>query len=284
MNLIENDDLQLETLARLAQPPPLFEPASARFWDDPYIAQQLLIAHLDPDTEAASRKPETIDRTVVWLMQRLDLQPGAALLDLGCGPGLYTRRFAERGLQVTGVDFSENSIRYARDHDPRSMYIHADYLTLDMANSFDAVTLIYGDICVLSDQHRDTVLQGVRRALRPGGWFVFDITTPCHDDRRQPPSGWSVITGAGFWKPGPHLVLSRYYNYAEHDTGLEQYLVIENNGAVTEYRVWRHYYTPETIGAALRAQGFTVEAVYGDLTGTPYQPDSQWAGIVARKA
>lgn len=283
MNLIENGHLQLDALARLANQPPVFEPASARFWDDPYIAQQMLKAHLDPDTDAASRKPETIDRIVTWLMERLRLQPGANLLDLGCGPGLYTRRFAERGLQVTGMDFSENSIRYARDHDPRTTYIHANYLTLDAVDSFDAVTLIYGDICVLSDEHRDRVLQAVHRALRPGGRFVFDVTTPCHDDRRQPPTGWSVATGAGFWKPTPHLVLTRCYNYTEHDTGLEQYLVIEASGEITEYRIWTHYYTPETITAALRAQGFAVEAVYADLTGAPYQPDSQWAGIVARK-
>jgi SAM-dependent methyltransferase len=186
-------------------------------------------------------------------------------------------------LQVTGMDYSENSLQYARDHDPRTTYIHANYLTLDLVESFDAITLIYGDICVFSDEHRDRVLQNVYRALCPGGYFVFDVTTTCHPDRRKPETSWHVSTGAGFWKAAPHLVLSRYHAYDEHDTGLDQYLVIEDSGTITEYRVWRHDYTPETISPALRAQGFTLEAIYGDLMGTPYTPECEWAGIIARK-
>lgn len=283
MNLIRDGQLQLDALARLAQPPPLFEPSGALFWNDPYIAQQMLKAHLDPDTDAASRKPETIERTVNWLVQRLGLRPGTRLLDMGCGPGLYTRRFAERGLQVTGMDYSENSLRHAREHDPRTTYIHANYLTLDQVEAFDIITLIYGDICVLSDAHRDTVLRNVFRALRPGGYFVFDVTTPCHHDLRKPETHWDISTGAGFWKPAPHLLLTRFYHYAEHDTTLDQYLVIEDSGTLTDYRVWTHHYTPETISSELLAQGFSVEDAYADLTGAPYTPDAEWAGIVARK-
>jgi 2-polyprenyl-3-methyl-5-hydroxy-6-metoxy-1,4-benzoquinol methylase len=34
------------------------------------------------------------------------------IADFGCGPGLYTEKLAERGATVTGIDFSENSIRH----------------------------------------------------------------------------------------------------------------------------------------------------------------------------
>lgn len=283
MDFIHNGQLQLDMLARLAQRPPLFEPSGALFWNDPYIAQQMLKAHLDPNTDAASRKPEIIERIVTWLIERLGLQPGARLLDMGCGPGLYTRRFAECGLQVTGMDYSENSLRYAREHDPRTNYLHANYLTLDEAETFDVITLIYGDICVFSDENLNTLLQAVYRALRPGGFFVFDVTTPSHRDLRKPETCWEISTGAGFWKPSPHLVLTRFYHYAEHDTTLDQYLVIEDSGTLTDFRVWTHHYTPETISPPLRAHGFTVETAYADLMGTPYTPEAEWAGIVARK-
>lgn len=272
----------LADLARLEQKPPYFEPSPSRFWDDPYIAQQMLKAHLDPNTDAASRKPEAIDRTVAWLWERAGLQPGMRLLDLGCGPGLYTRRFAERGLNVTGVDLSENSLRYAREHDPVSTYIHADYRQLDVPAGFDAVTLIYGDLCVLNDADRDAVLAQVRRVLRPGGWFFFDVTTPQHANRRQPPTSWDIQTGAGFWKPTPHLTLTRYHDYPDHTTGLEQYLIIEESGAVTEIRVWTHYYSADDVTAFLTAAGFTVQGIYGDLTGAPYDPSGEWLGAAAQ--
>lgn len=283
LNLIQNGKLQFDLLERLSRRPPLFEPSGALFWDDPYIAQQMLKFHLDPNTDAASRRPEIIERIVNWLIERLALQPGAALLDLGCGPGLYTRRFAERGLQVTGMDYSENSLRYAREHDQRTTYIHANYLTLDRVESFDVITLIYGDICVFNDKDLNTLLQAVYRALCPGGFFVFDVTTPSHHDLRKPETRWEISTGAGFWKPSPHLVLTRFYHYAEPDTTLDQYLVIEDSGETTDYRVWTHHYTPETISPPLQAHGFTVEAAYADLMGTPYTPAAEWAGIIARK-
>jgi ubiquinone/menaquinone biosynthesis C-methylase UbiE len=284
MRLIENNRLLFDRLADLAIKPPLFEPSPARFWNDLYIAQQMLKAHLDPAADVASRRPETIERCVAWIAERAGLLPGARLLDLGCGPGLYARRFAGRGLRVTGVDFSENSLAYARQHDPHSTYIHADYRTLDLPlESFEAAVLIYGDLCVLNDADRDTVLQNTRRALSPGGYFFFDVMTPQHSDYHQPSVRWWVETSGGFWKPAPHLALLRHHQYPEHETGLEQYLVIEDSGDVTEYRIWSHYYSPEAITTVLEQQGFEVVGRYGDLTGAPYQPDGEWLGLAARR-
>ena len=57
----------LARLGRHAARPALFAPHAASFWDDPYISRQLLAAHLDPGTDAASRRPDTIDRSVAVL-------------------------------------------------------------------------------------------------------------------------------------------------------------------------------------------------------------------------
>ena len=81
-------------LHRSAARPALFAPHSAPFWDDPHISQQLLAAHLDPRSDAASRCPDTIDRSVAWLTSQLDLRSCGRVLDLGCGPGLYAERLA----------------------------------------------------------------------------------------------------------------------------------------------------------------------------------------------
>jgi cyclopropane fatty-acyl-phospholipid synthase-like methyltransferase len=64
-------------------------PRSEKFWTDAHIAKQTLAAHLNPQIDAASRRPETIQRSTSWIMQTLNLQPGDSLLDLGCGPGLW---------------------------------------------------------------------------------------------------------------------------------------------------------------------------------------------------
>ena len=59
---------------------------------------------LDPST------PEKI----IKLGKLLKLKEGKRVIDFGCGPGLYATRLAQKGAFVTGIDFSENSINYAR--------------------------------------------------------------------------------------------------------------------------------------------------------------------------
>ncbi len=161
------------TLSSLLQRPAPYEKTQQRFWTDPHISQGMLDAHLDPNTDAASRKPESIARSVEWICTLLPHQ--AKLLDIGCGPGLYTKRLCERGLCVTGLDFSERSIAYAKAHDPKSVYVTQDYLELEYENEFDMITMIWCDYGALNPQDRQNLLVRIHRALKPGGLFLFDV-------------------------------------------------------------------------------------------------------------
>ena len=138
--------MNLQKLKELQQKPAPFTPGEPLFWDDPHISTQMLKAHLDPSNDLASRRPETIDRSVQWLIKTLNLQPGDSVLDLGCGPGLYTSRLATFGLKVTGVDYSRSSILYAQkfsqEHQLAIEYRYQNYLELKEENSFDSVLLI----------------------------------------------------------------------------------------------------------------------------------------------
>src|SRR5512143_116208 len=95
----------ISQLIELQEKPEPFTPGEALFWNDPHISAQMLQFHLDPNTDAASRRPETIDRSIQWMNDSLALKAGDSILDLGCGPGLYASRFARAGLHVTGVDY-----------------------------------------------------------------------------------------------------------------------------------------------------------------------------------
>jgi SAM-dependent methyltransferase len=210
--------LSLDALDRaLARPEP-YAPHDAPFWDDPHIARQMLAAHLDPATDAASRRPDTIDRTVGHLVATLGLGTGDRLLDLGCGPGLYARRFAARGVAVTGIDLSPTSIAYAvgdaREAGMAIDYRVEDYTSSQLGGPFDAAALIYLDFGVLPDAPRDRLLDSLRLALRPGGVFVFDVHAPSR--QRVADSAVRVERAdGGFWRPGPHLVIETTYRYGE---------------------------------------------------------------------
>jgi cyclopropane fatty-acyl-phospholipid synthase-like methyltransferase len=83
-------------------------------WTDAHVSEQMLRYHLDPTVDTSSRRPQAIDAAIAWTTERFALGPGASILDLGRGPGLYTARWAAVAADVTGVDFSARSIAYAR--------------------------------------------------------------------------------------------------------------------------------------------------------------------------
>jgi SAM-dependent methyltransferase len=270
----------------LQQKPEPFTPGQPLFWDDHHISKQMLEAHLNPNIDAASRKPETIDRSVGWLIETLGLKTGASILDLGCGPGLYAFRFARAGCLVTGVDYSRRSIeyasRYAKDNDLEIVYRYENYLEIRDENQYDAALLIYGDFCPLNPEQRSKLLKNIHRALKPGGKFVLDVTTREHRKEHGNKNSWYAAQ-SGFWKPGPHLVLEQGFDYPEQSIWLDQYTVIETDGKVTIYRNWFQDYTPETIAAEMEQGGFAVESLWGDRTGRPYRQSSQWIGLITRK-
>jgi hypothetical protein len=81
-----------EWIADSVKRPALFETDSVSFWDDPYISEHLLAAHLNPESDGASRTLATIEETVANLTKSALLKPGDRVLDLGCGPGLERKQ------------------------------------------------------------------------------------------------------------------------------------------------------------------------------------------------
>ena len=85
-------------------------------WHQPDFSERMLQEHLSQDHDAASRRADTIDAHIDWIHDHLLKGHAAKILDLGCGPGLYTSRLAQRGHECLGIDFSPASIAYATDH------------------------------------------------------------------------------------------------------------------------------------------------------------------------
>ncbi len=285
----KNDQLTFELndtrLAPYYQKPKLFTPGEVLFWDDQHISEQVLAVHLDPETELASRKPETIEASVAWIVEQLGLEAGDAVLDLGCGPGLYAVQLARRGLAVSGVDISHTSIAYAHsfvaEQKLRINYRCQDYLTITDEKKFDVVLLIYGDYCTFNPEDRQRLLGVVGRALRPGGHFVLDVSTRVHREKYGLKKSLYPSKG-GFWRPGPHLVIEHGFDYPKDGIWLDQYIIVEESGSLRVYRNWFQDYDREGITAELTAGSFDVQSVWGDLTGKPYCEDGEWIGVVAK--
>lgn len=258
--------MNFDLLINHTQKPKIYTKGTAEMWVDAHISHQLLKTHLNPDIDLASRKESTISETVEWI---LDQTSGEKLhiLDLGCGPGLYTERLAEKGHQVTGVDFSLTSIDYARKSSHRKKlninYIHQNYLTLQEENRYDLVMMIFTDFGVLSPVDRNVLLENVYRALKPGGRFVFDVLN--EGFLEKPGEREWQVAKSGFWRPGPYLVLSDYFLYEREKVILNQYVIVDESGAMDVYRFWTHGFSHEDLKNIVKSKGFEQTRCHDDV-------------------
>ena len=103
----------------------------------------------------------------------------ASVLDVGCGTGSLAVMLASSGRTVVGVDPALASLEIARAKESRVTWIHGDATTLP-ALSVDLATMTGNVAQVFLGDDWEATLRGVRRALKPGGHFVFETRRPEH--------------------------------------------------------------------------------------------------------
>lgn len=262
--------------------PEPYEPGG-ELWNDPHISKMMLEAHLSQDTDAASYRPEKIAAICAYLIGAMRLKNGKSIADLGCGPGLYCSRLAQQGFHMTGIDRSENSIRYAKNQDRESNYVLASYLDPFGINQFEAALMVSQDYGVLSPQNRKVLLGNVRNALKPNGWFAFDVCSiSAFENRKDTADLKWYASDSGFWRPHKHFVLKKTIFYP-HIFALCDFVTVLDSLGIEAYHIYQSFFSPDSIRAELEENGFGVDAILSNLYGEPYSPASLEIGVICRK-
>lgn len=104
------------------------------------------------------------------VLELLAPQPGEHILDLGCGDGVLSKRIAERGCNVVGLDSSADFVAAARERGLE--VIEQSASDMDFGARFDAV---FSNAALHWMKDADRVIANVARALRPRGRFVGEF-------------------------------------------------------------------------------------------------------------
>lgn len=274
-----------EQIRKMLEKPPVYKKMEIPFWDDAYISMQMLNAHLDPEFEGASRKHDFIDQSVAWIREIAPPEQYPHLLDVGCGPGIYAERFARQGYQVTGIDFSRRSIRFAKDSAERQgleiRYQVQNYLEMEWGQTFHLAAFIYCDYGALSTEDRQTAMKTIYRHLKPGGRLILDVFSMERYRSFQEKQVWEVCQGDGFWRKEPYTCISGFYKYPDCVT-LDQISVITDQDAAVYY-LWNTCFTREMLRREAEAAGFRVCGFFGDVAGGPYHADSDTIAVLLEK-
>ena len=260
----------IDKLFNLLQKPLLWQRSEEPFWDDEHISKGMLKAHLNPNWDAASRKHSFIDRSAIWLSSVIP--KGSKILDIGCGPGLYTKRLSDMDYAVTGMDYSKRSITYAKSQDSKTDYIYQNYLELDYTGVFDAVILIYCDYGALTADERKMLVPKVYKALKPGGLFIFDVFTEKYFSRKSKKASWELYENGGFWNAEPYIYLEATHFYENGTVTGEQIIIVTTNG-VKRYLLWDTAYTVERLIGEIAP--FNVKGAFDDVCGSQHYDGSE---------
>ena len=124
------------------------------------------------------------------VLKLINARKGDRILDLACGQGVFSRYLASKGMQVEGLDSSEELIQYARSRSKPSIVFHvADARKKEAFEKqrFDAAACI---LALQNMERLEPVFQNIAQWLKPEARFVFVITHPCFRIPRQTHWGW----------------------------------------------------------------------------------------------
>ena len=154
-----------------------------------------------------------------FLVSQLGLQPGARILDVGCGPGRHSHELARRGFLVHGIDISQAFIDLATANAVEgSSFERMDARAMTFESEFDvAICLCQGAFGLMTAGGHDIdVLTGIRRALKATGTLalsafnayfavkyfeeaVFDAASGVNHEKTEVRNQDGEVLGADLW-------------------------------------------------------------------------------------
>jgi len=283
-----NSDSAFGFLEAINKKPAVFSIyTAAELWTNEHTSAHMLEHHLNEDTDVSSRNGQFIDQSVQWMMKHFELSQGSKVADFGCGPGLYSSRFAQRDADVVGIDFSSRSIDYARgyakDNALEVEYVEANYLEFQSDSKFDLIVMIMWDFCALAPAQRASLLLKFETLLNDGGHIVLDVYSLGEFAKKVEGFHCENRQLNGFWADGPHYTFVSSFRYETESVSLDKYTIIEE-GRQREVYNWLQFFTPESLRKEALLAGLDIHELYGDVAGKPYDTDStQFAVALKRK-
>ena len=154
-----------------------------------------------------------------FIVSQLGLQPGARILDVGCGPGRHSHELARRGFLVHGIDISQAFIDLATANAVEgSSFERMDARAMTFESEFDvAICLCQGAFGLMTAGGHDIdVLTGIRRALKATGTLalsafnayfavkyfeeaVFDAASGVNHEKTEVRNQDGEVLGADLW-------------------------------------------------------------------------------------
>lgn len=280
--------MRLVDLGTRQLPPVPWEEGDNIPWDDPAFSERMLQEHLRQDTIAASRPFAKIDAQVRWIHDAVLRGRASHVLDLACGPGLYTNRLAQLGHECAGIDFAPASVTYAREEAAARglacSYALADVRTATFGADFDLVMMTFGQINVFTRAQARAVVARACAALRPGGALVLEPQrfATVQGAGEAAPSWYAA--SSGLFSASPHVCLIESFWDATLRCATQRFFVVDaETAALARYALTTEAYEDGEFVEMLTDVGFVDVQLLPSLIGEPDESQAFNLAVLGRK-
>lgn len=201
-------------------------------------------------------------------------------LDLACGPGRHSITLARQGLHVTAVDLSPTLLGYAlataakegvEDH---IRFLRSDMRHINFHQEFDLAVQLFTSFGYFDSPADDfLVLERVRAALRPGGYYALDLLNEEHLRN-------SLMNSSTKWVDNLEILERRQIV----DDRVEKTITIHAGAEQMEFCESVRLYSPEIITLMLGDAGFAPVQWFGDYHGSAFHPHHSARMLVISQA
>jgi cyclopropane-fatty-acyl-phospholipid synthase len=179
-------------------------------WLDPTMSySSAIFAEGDCLATAQMRKQAAI-------LDRLDLNAGASILEIGCGWGSLAQAAHDHGANVTAISLSPSQLEYARRHHPNVSFRLCDYR--DVEGQYDAIVSVEM-VEAVGERYWPDYLDTVARCLKPGGKAAIQMITIADDVFEAYRESADFIQSYIF--PGGMLISEQRFRILSEARGLE---------------------------------------------------------------
>ena len=207
------------------------------------------------------------------------------IAELGCGTGELTNYFAKKGIDVIGIDNSDQMLTVAKEKSAalglEVLYLLQDMQEFELYGTVDSIYSACDSInYILEDDELLQTFKWVNNYLEPGGIFIFDINTQYKYEKILADNtfAYNLEEASYIWE-----------NYYDQEDQINEYLVTffvkEEDQSYTKFEELHHerMYSVETIIHLLGQAGMKVEGIFDGYTFNHAKPDSDRITIIAKE-
>lgn len=268
------------------KPPEMFSSSPQNIWNVDKLNDLIINSHLDDDTYGGSYSKNFRESIIKFIVEIAPSEDYKNLLDLGCGPGLYSNELCIQGYNVTGVDYSKNSIEYARNiatiNNLSIDYIVKDILEYKPSKHFDIIIMVFEILNTFDSKQRKRLINNIYNSLNNGGLFIFDVPSRYRWNLIQEMSVWSSQERYNKYIDYEYLQLFSNIKY-EDGLLLNRSNYIFSDESIYTFYDWIQHFTKKSIVEEVENSGFTVKGVYGDMAGNKLRDDSSTISLLCEK-